>query len=57
MYDNGEITYLFYLDYESDRFTVDAARYENVSYFVNHSCDPNLQVFNVFIENLDTLSL
>uniref|UniRef100_A0A8C2M7T2 Histone-lysine N-methyltransferase n=1 Tax=Cricetulus griseus TaxID=10029 RepID=A0A8C2M7T2_CRIGR len=54
LYDNQGITYLFDLDYESDEFTVDAARYGNVSHFVNHSCDPNLQVFNVFIDNLDT---
>ncbi|XP_053321311.1 histone-lysine N-methyltransferase SUV39H2 [Spea bombifrons] len=52
-YDSKGITYLFDLDYESDEFTVDAARYGNVSHFVNHSCDPNLQVFNVFIDNLD----
>ncbi|KAG9489940.1 hypothetical protein GDO78_005710 [Eleutherodactylus coqui] len=52
-YDNTGITYLFDLDYESDEFTVDAARYGNVSHFVNHSCDPNLQVYNVFIDNLD----
>ncbi|XP_069846512.1 histone-lysine N-methyltransferase SUV39H2 isoform X4 [Dipodomys merriami] len=54
LYDNKGITYLFDLDYESDEFTVDAARYGNISHFVNHSCDPNLQVFNVFIDNLDT---
>ncbi|KAM7322500.1 hypothetical protein ACRRTK_018005 [Alexandromys fortis] len=54
LYDNQGITYLFDLDYESDEFTVDAARYGNVSHFVNHSCDPNLQVFSVFIDNLDT---
>lgn len=24
------------------------------SHFVNHSCDPDLQVFNVFIDNLGT---
>ncbi|NP_001016508.1 histone-lysine N-methyltransferase SUV39H2 [Xenopus tropicalis] len=52
-YDSRGITYLFDLDYEADEFTVDAARYGNVSHFVNHSCDPNLQVFNVFIDNLD----
>ncbi|XP_063301516.1 histone-lysine N-methyltransferase SUV39H2 [Pelobates fuscus] len=52
-YDSRGITYLFDLDYESDEFTVDAARYGNISHFVNHSCDPNLQVFNVFIDNLD----
>ncbi|XP_023050667.1 histone-lysine N-methyltransferase SUV39H2-like isoform X2 [Piliocolobus tephrosceles] len=53
-YDNKGITYLFDLDYESNEFTVDAARYGNVSHFVNHSCDPNLQVFSVFIDNLNT---
>ncbi|XP_030072291.1 histone-lysine N-methyltransferase SUV39H2 [Microcaecilia unicolor] len=53
LYDHKGITYLFDLDYDSDEFTVDAARYGNVSHFVNHSCDPNLQVFNVFIDNLD----
>lgn len=37
LYDNQGITYLFDLDYESDEFTVDAARYGNVSHFVNHS--------------------
>ncbi|CAD7668983.1 unnamed protein product [Nyctereutes procyonoides] len=47
------ITYLFDLDYESDEFTVDAARY-GMLHFVNHSFDLNLQVFNVFIDNLDT---
>ncbi|KAM5172285.1 histone-lysine N-methyltransferase SUV39H2 [Mantella aurantiaca] len=52
-YDSTGITYLFDLDYEADEFTVDAARYGNVSHFVNHSCDPNLQVYNVFIDNLD----
>ncbi|XP_053572475.1 histone-lysine N-methyltransferase SUV39H2 [Bombina bombina] len=52
-YDSKGITYLFDLDYEADEFTVDAARYGNVSHFVNHSCDPNLQVYNVFIDNLD----
>lgn len=36
-YDSTGITYLFDLDYESDEFTVDAARYGNVSHFVNHS--------------------
>uniref|UniRef100_A0A8C6W909 Histone-lysine N-methyltransferase n=1 Tax=Nannospalax galili TaxID=1026970 RepID=A0A8C6W909_NANGA len=42
LYDNKGTTYLFDLDYESDEYD-----------FVNHSCDPNLQVFSVFIDNLD----
>ncbi|XP_029472218.1 histone-lysine N-methyltransferase SUV39H2-like isoform X2 [Rhinatrema bivittatum] len=37
LYDHKGITYLFDLDYDSDEFTVDAARYGNVSHFVNHS--------------------
>lgn len=53
VYDKQGITYLFDLDYVVDVYTIDAAHYGNVSHFVNHSCDPNLQVYNVFIENLD----
>ncbi|XP_062928721.1 histone-lysine N-methyltransferase SUV39H2-like [Mobula hypostoma] len=53
-YDSKGITYLFDLDYVEDEYTVDAARFGNISHFVNHSCDPNLQVYNVFIDSLDT---
>ncbi|XP_041712339.1 histone-lysine N-methyltransferase SUV39H1 isoform X1 [Coregonus clupeaformis] len=53
VYDRQGATYLFDLDYVEDEYTVDAARYGNVSHFVNHSCNPNLQVYNVFIDNLD----
>lgn len=54
-YDVEGITYLFDLDYhETDNpMTVDATRFGNVSHFINHSCAPNLQVFNVFIDNMD----
>uniref|UniRef100_F6YDS2 Histone-lysine N-methyltransferase n=1 Tax=Ciona intestinalis TaxID=7719 RepID=F6YDS2_CIOIN len=54
-YDNNGITYLFDLDYydSENPLTVDATRYGNISHFVNHSCSPNLQVYNVFINNLD----
>ncbi|XP_076859828.1 histone-lysine N-methyltransferase SUV39H1-A [Brachyhypopomus gauderio] len=53
MYDKQGATYLFDLDYVDDVYTVDAAHYGNISHFVNHSCEPNLQVYNVFIDNLD----
>ncbi|XP_020832246.1 histone-lysine N-methyltransferase SUV39H1 isoform X2 [Phascolarctos cinereus] len=53
IYDRQGITYLFDLDYVEDVYTVDAAYYGNVSHFVNHSCSPNLQVYNVFVDNLD----
>ncbi|XP_036389956.1 histone-lysine N-methyltransferase SUV39H1-like isoform X1 [Megalops cyprinoides] len=53
IYDRQGATYLFDLDYVEDVYTVDAAHHGNISHFVNHSCDPNLQVYNVFIDNLD----
>lgn len=49
------ITYLFDLDFEDENsaFTVDAARFGNISHFFNHSCDPNLVVYSVWIDTLD----
>lgn len=54
-YDAEGRTYLFDLDYNDGDcpFTVDAGYYGNVSHFVNHSCDPNLEVFGVWINTLD----
>ena len=34
-------------------YTVDAAFHGNVAHFINHCCDPNLSIFNVWIDCLD----
>ncbi|UYV70644.1 SUV39H2 [Cordylochernes scorpioides] len=49
-------TYLFDLDFETETnaFTVDATYMGNASHFVNHSCSPNMTVFAVWVNNLDS---
>ncbi|XP_065211470.1 histone-lysine N-methyltransferase SUV39H2-like [Planococcus citri] len=50
--------YLFDIDYNIDpekghsTFTVDAFQYGNVSRFINHSCNSNLSIHVVFINNV-----
>ncbi|CAG2164149.1 unnamed protein product [Oppiella nova] len=57
IYDAGGITYLFDLDYNEEvdgyKYALDATHSGNVSHFVNHSCDPNLDTRVVWVNNLD----
>ena len=53
-----ERMYLFDLDYNYENgyeceFTIDALKCGNISHFFNHSCEPNLLVRAVLINNLD----
>jgi len=54
-YDSIQCSYLYDLDMDgSNRYTIDATNCGNVSRFINHSCDPNLQNYQVWIDSLDT---
>lgn len=57
IYDAQGRTYLFDLDFNDCKneppFTVDAAKVGNVSHFINHSCEPNLGVWPVWVNCLD----
>ena len=53
-YDAEGRTYLFDLDFNVDAeclYVIDAAHYGDISHFVNHSCDPNLEVYVAWINN------
>ncbi|KRX16192.1 Histone-lysine N-methyltransferase SUV39H1 [Trichinella nelsoni] len=52
IYDDLGETYLFDLDYlETTKFSIDAKFFGNESRFVNHSCEPNMRVHNVWVNN------
>uniref|UniRef100_A0A5S6R2J6 Histone-lysine N-methyltransferase n=1 Tax=Trichuris muris TaxID=70415 RepID=A0A5S6R2J6_TRIMR len=56
VYDNVETSYLFDLDFYGDpEYVIDARYFGNESHFLNHSCDPNLQVFAVWVQNYNPL--
>lgn len=55
VYDSRGQTYLFDLDFNDGEclYTLDAKKYGNISHFINHSCDPNLDVYAVWVDTLD----
>lgn len=52
-----KISYLFDLDFNPDNgshlYCIDTIQYGNFARFINHSCDPNLVVYPVWIDCLD----
>ncbi|KAF8786915.1 Histone-lysine N-methyltransferase SUV39H2 like protein [Argiope bruennichi] len=56
VYDHLGRTYLFDMDWEKDcKYTVDSMLFGNASHFINHSCDPNLETYTVWINQQDPM--
>ncbi|CAG0906599.1 unnamed protein product [Cyprideis torosa] len=54
LYDSQGTTYLFDLDYAMDNVhVIDAAKFGNISHFMNHSCSPNLGVRIAYVNCMD----
>jgi histone-lysine N-methyltransferase SUV39H len=54
VYDELGLSYLYDLDFDRSHeanFTVDATFYGNVSRFINHCCEPNLQNYQVWVDD------
>lgn len=49
--------YMWNLDFDDSynyKYLIDCTHYANFTYFINHSCDPNLNVYAVWINCLET---
>lgn len=56
LYDKIQCSYLLDLDVEgkqTNAYTIDATHYGTISRYFNHSCDPNLVIHPVWVDDLD----
>ncbi|KAI8900475.1 hypothetical protein BC833DRAFT_635728 [Globomyces pollinis-pini] len=53
---NSRMSYMFDLDffgYESSKYVIDAYDHGNISRLYNHSCEPNMATYSVFVDTHD----